>query len=126
MRRINICEERGTGIDKAVSEIESYQLPALNFIEGDNFLRVIMYSYKTLKQMDKKDKIMACYQHCCSKYTANDYMSNQTLRKRFNVEERNYPMISRIISDSIDAKFIKDYDSENKAKRYAKYIPFWA
>jgi ATP-dependent DNA helicase RecG len=28
MRRINICEERGSGIDKVIGEIELYQLPA--------------------------------------------------------------------------------------------------
>lgn len=33
MRRINICEERGSGIDKVINESETYQLPAPKFIE---------------------------------------------------------------------------------------------
>ena len=28
MRRLNICEERGSGIDKVISQVELYQLPA--------------------------------------------------------------------------------------------------
>ncbi len=26
---------------------------------------------------------------------------------------------------TIKANLIKDYDSENKSKKYAKYVPFW-
>ena len=31
MRRINICEERGSGIDKVVDSVEIFRLPALLF-----------------------------------------------------------------------------------------------
>ena len=53
-------------------------------------------------------------------------MTNQTLRERFNVDEKNYPMISKIIKETIENGMIKEFDTENKAKRYTKYIPFWA
>jgi ATP-dependent DNA helicase RecG len=52
-------------------------------------------------------------------------MTNQSLRERFEIEEQNYPMASRIISDTIEAKFIKDYDSESKSRKYSKYVPYW-
>ena len=126
MRRVNICEERGSGIDKVVSATEIYQLPPPNFIEENNFFRVVLYSYKSFEEMDKKDKIMACYLHCCLKYVSNDYMTNQTLRERFNIGKNSYPMASRIIADAIEAELIKDYDAENKSKKFAKYIPFWS
>jgi predicted HTH transcriptional regulator len=61
MRRIKICEERGSGIDKVVEICELYQLPAPDFIDGDNFTRVILFAPKKLRQMDKKDKMRACY-----------------------------------------------------------------
>lgn len=126
MRRINVCEERGSGIDKVIDSVELYQLPAPNFIEGDNFLRVILYAYKTLRQMDKEDKIRACYQHCCLKYVSSDAMTNQSLRERFKIEERNYATVSRIIADTVTAGLVKDYDATSKSKKYAKYIPMWA
>ncbi len=126
MRRVNICEERGSGIDKVVNATEIYQLPPPNFKEENNFFRVVLYSYKTFKEMDKKDKIMACYLHCCLKYVSNEYMTNQTLRERFNIVNNNYPMASRIIADVISAGLIKDYDTESKSKKFAKYIPFWS
>lgn len=126
MRRISICEERGSGIDKVVFECEKSQLPAPEFIVGDNYTRVILYSVKDLKAMDKQDKIRACYLHACLKYVSGEYMTNQSLRERFGIAEHNYSIASRIIGDTKDKELVKDYDPENKSKTYAKYLPFWA
>lgn len=126
MRRMNLCEERGSGIDKTIASIETYQLPAPNFVKGDNFLRVVLYEHKPLKTMNKSDKIRACYQHCALKYVSGDLMTNRSLRERFKISEKNYPAVSRIITDTIDAGLIKDHDMKSKSRKYAKYVPFWA
>jgi predicted HTH transcriptional regulator len=126
MRRLNICEERGSGIDKVLFECEFFQLPAPKFIEGENYTRVILYAPKTLRQMDKEDKIRACYLHSCLKVVSGSYMTNQSLRKRLGIEEKNYSIASRIISETIKADLVKDYDPESSSKKHAKYVPFWA
>jgi len=126
MRRMNICEERGSGIDKVILQTELFQLPAPDFIEGDDYLMVVLYAYKSLRQMDQNDKIRACYQHCVLKYITREFMMNQTLRKRFGVSEQNYAIVSRIIGDTIDAKLIKFEDPNNKARRYSRYVPAWS
>ena len=126
MRRLNICEERGSGIDKVIFECEYYQLPAPKIIEGDNYTRVTLFAHKTLRQMDKDDKIRACYLHACLKYVSGEDMTNASLRERFGIEERNYSMASRIISEGIKSGLIKDRDPDSSSKKHAKYIPFWA
>ncbi len=126
MRRMNMCEERGSGIDKVIASIELFQLPAPNFIESKNFLKVVVYGPKTLRMMDKDDRIRACYQHCSLKYVAGEYMTNKTLRERFKIAERNYPTASKIISDTTEAGLIKNYDLSSTSKKYTKYVPFWA
>jgi predicted HTH transcriptional regulator len=126
MRRLNICEERGSGIDKVISQCEYYQLPAPKIIGGENYTRVILYSHKTLRQMDKEDKLRACYLHACLKYVSGENMTNQSLRNRFGIDEKNYSTASRIIAEGIKSGMVKDYDSENKSKKLSKYIPFWA
>jgi len=126
MRRINICEERGSGIDKVISSIELFQLPAPEFITGEGFTRVILHSYRPLTKMDKNDKIRACYQHCCLKYVEREKMTNSSIRSRFNIEEKNYPMASRIISDALEAGFVKEADPNSSSKKFASYVPFWA
>lgn len=120
MRRMNICEERGSGIDKVITQIEIYQLPAPEFIAGDNYTRVILYSPKSLRQMSKPDKIRACYQHCSLKYVSGEYMSNQSLRERLDIDKKNYSIVSRLIKETIDTELILEYDNSRM------YIPFWA
>lgn len=126
MRRLRLCEERGSGVDKTIEAVEAYQLPAPNFIKGDNFLRVVLYSYQSLRDMGRKDRIRACYQHCCLKYVNGELAINKTLRDRYEVSERNYSIVSRIIADTIKEGLIKPYDMESASKRHASYLPFWA
>lgn len=125
MRRLKICEERGSGIDKVVFECEVFQLPAPDIIVGDNFTRVILFAPLSLRQMDKQDKVRACYLHACLRYVSGEPMTNQSLRNRFGISEENYPMASRIISETIEANLIKDYDADSNSRKYAKYVPFW-
>ena len=126
MRRMKICEERGSGIDKVVNSVELYQLPAPDFIVQENAFRTILYAHKEFRDMEKKDKVRACYQHCCLKYVANELMTNKSLRERFNISEKNYSMVSKVITDTIEDDLIKVYDPENKSNRMAKDIPIWA
>ncbi|MDI3321968.1 ATP-binding protein [Pinibacter soli] len=126
MRRIGICEEKGSGIDRVISQCEVFQLPAPDFQENTRHTKVILYAYKKLNDMDKPDRIRACYQHCCLRYISNNIMTNQSLRERFQIEDQNAATASRIISDTVDAGLIKLEDPNNKSRRYPKYIPIWA
>jgi hypothetical protein len=49
----------------------------------------------------------ACYQHACLRYVSNQQMNNESLRNRMGIEDKSYPMASRIIKDSIEAELIK-------------------
>ena len=48
MRRLNICEERGTGIDKVIAEIELYQLPAPDFQATPKHTRAFLFAPRKL------------------------------------------------------------------------------
>ena len=126
MRRINICEERGSGVDKVIFQVELYQLSAPKFIVTANHTKTILYAQKNFVEMDKADRIRACYQHACLRYVSNDFLTNTSLRDRFSFPKKNYSMASRIINDTIEKNLIKRYDPENQSKKHAKYIPFWA
>ena len=126
MRRINICEERGRGIDKVVKHIEIFQLPAPNFAAIDKFTKSTLFAYQKLNNMSKDDKVRACYQHACLRFVSNDQMTNSSLRERFSIDDKNYSIASRIISDTLDAGLIKSFDPDNTSKKHAKYVPCWA
>ena len=126
MRRLKICEEKGSGVDKVVFQCEFYQLPAPYFISSEVHTKVILYAHKQLREMDKNDKIRAVYQHACLKWVSNDFLSNQSLRERFNIDDKNYSIASRLIKDALIAGAIKEADTDSKSKKYAKYLPYWA
>lgn len=125
MRRFRICEERGSGIDKVVSQVELYQLPAPLFEVPPGFTRSTLFAYKPFNEMDKTDRIRACYLHACLHYVQRDYMTNATLRKRFGIEPKNSAIASRIIRDTLDGGLIRCYDETVGAKA-RKYLPWWA
>ncbi|MDP8268015.1 MAG: ATP-binding protein [Candidatus Tenebribacter davisii] len=126
LRRIKICEERGSGVDRVIFNVELYQLPAPEFIREENATKVILYSYKELSKMSKEDRIRACYQHACLKYVQREQMTNKSIRERFKISDKNYPMASRIIKDALISKLIIDADPKSKSRKHAAYLPFWA
>lgn len=126
MRRLNICEERGSGIDRAIESIELFQLPAPKFIRGDDYTRIIMLAPMPLTRMNNEDRIRACYQHTCLHYINNQSVNNQSVRKRFNISKNNISFASKIIADAIEAGLIKASDPDNISKKFASYVPYWA
>lgn len=125
MRRVRICEERGSGIDKVVFQVELHQLPAPLFEVPPDFTRVVLYAHRTLAEMGKADRIRACYLHACLKYVTHGFLTNASLRERFGVEEKNKAAVSRYIREAIESGKIRPFD-ESAARKMMKYVPFWA
>ena len=127
MRRMHICEERSSGIDKALSAVELFGLPPIKFINGPHTFTAIVYSPKTFKQMSQEERLNACLQHCCLRYyVVQDPMTNASLRKRLGLKDGQYALAWKVIDAAMDAKFIKPRDGRHQSRRYAAYVPFWA
>lgn len=125
MRRFRICEERGSGIDKVVSQVELFQLPAPLFESPEGFTRAVLFAHKPLSAMDKADRVRACYLHACLCYVMRKEMTNTTLRTRFGVEEQNRSTVSRLIREAVEAGAIVPADPD-AAPKLMRYLPFWA
>jgi predicted HTH transcriptional regulator len=110
MRRSGVCAERGSGIDKVVSQTEYFQLPAPVFeVNGDNTVAVL-FAHRPLAKMDKADRVRACYLHACLRYVNRDYMTNTTLERGSGLKPGNKSMASRYIREAVEAEVIKLYD----------------
>lgn len=125
MRRFRICEERGSGIDKVVSQVELFQLPAPLFESPEGFTRAVLFAHKPLSAMDKADRVRACYLHACLCYVTRREMTNTTLRARFGVEEHNRSVVSRLIREAVEAGVVVPVDPD-AAPKLMRYLPFWA
>ncbi len=125
MRRLGICEERGSGIDKVVAQVEFYQLPAPLFEEPPDFTRVVLFAHRALADMDRDDRVRACYLHACLRFVQRDYLTNGSLRQRFGVQEHNKSVVSRYIREAVEAGAIRPHDPD-AARKMMKYVPWWA
>ncbi len=125
MRRVGVCEERGSGVDKVVFQTEFYQLPAPLIETAVDSTRVVLFAHRPLREMDRADRTRACYLHACLRYVERNPMTNSSLRERLGISEPNKSMASRIIADAVKDGRIKPED-ETQGKKYAKYVPFWA
>ena len=125
MRRFRICEERGSGIDKVLFQVEWFQLPAPLFEKPDGFTRVVLFAHKPLAAMDRTERVRACYLHACLRYVGREYLTNASLRKRFGIDTRNSAIASRIIKEGIEAGVIVA-DDPGAAPKLMRYLPAWA
>ena len=125
MRRVGVCEERGSGFDKVVAQTEEYQLPPPTVEVTENHTKVSLYAPKSFSKMELDEKIHACYLHASLKYVAKEQLTNASLRGRFGFDSSENSKISRLIRDSVEVGKIKPLNP-NTAPRYMKYVPFWA
>jgi len=125
MRRMGICEERGSGVDKVVSQTESYQLPAPLFEVPVGSTRAVLFAHRPLTEMDRSERLRACYQHACLRYVLRQPMTNSSLRDRFGIEAKNAAIASRLIRDALDEGVLV-LEDEGAAKSERRYLPWWA
>ena len=126
MRRMSICEERSSGVDRIISAVEFYQLPAPDFKTGYRRLVATIFGLKAFEDMGRDDRIRACYQHCALKHVMSEQMTNQSLRERFGLAQSKQPVVSQVIAASVATGLIKQDERRRDSKRYARYLPFWA
>jgi len=124
-RRYRICEERGTGIERAIIQIELFGLPPVKFENGSDYFRVIMYSPRKFAEMSLDERVQACYQHACIRYFGSSCLTNTSLRERFHMSERGRPQISALIRESVSQGKIKAKD-ESASPKKMEYLPYWA
>jgi ATP-dependent DNA helicase RecG len=125
MRRMGICEERGSGVDKVVFQTELFQLPAPLFEVTGESTRAVLFAHRPLTKMDKEDRVRACYLHACLKFVNREHLTNTTVRERFGIEPQNIATASRLIREAVEAGSIAPVDADS-ARSHRRYVPFWA
>lgn len=126
MRRLGICEEKSSGIDRVIQAAEVYQLPAPDFRAGQRRTLVTICGPRSFDEMDRADRVRACYQHCALKCVMSEHMTNESLRNRFHLPESKRAIVSQIIAATSEAGMIKADDRVGGSRKYARYLPFWA
>ncbi|WP_191991044.1 ATP-binding protein [Limosilactobacillus reuteri] len=123
--KFKIVESRGTGIDKVVASLEKNELPALEILtKGTDATQITIHNKKLFKDMSPTEKNESIYWNACLHYVNDEQINNASLRKRFNLTSNDSSLISKAISNAIEANLIKLYD-EKAGRKFVSYIPFW-
>lgn len=123
MRRMGLCEEQGTGIDKVIVAVEFHQLPAPDFRTEAGAVRVVLFAPRRFAEMTPEERVRACYQHAALKHVSGQKMKNSTLCKRFGIGSQNASQASGVIGQALKEELIRPADPEHPR---AGYVPFWA
>jgi ATP-dependent DNA helicase RecG len=98
----------------------------MKFEAGPNHFKVTLFAPRTFAKMSPRERLDACAQHAVLKHYSGSAMTNTSLRERLKMPERQRSMVSVLIQEAVDRKLIKPADPENKSRKFAEYVPFWA
>ncbi|CAN5456492.1 helix-turn-helix domain-containing protein [soil metagenome] len=123
MRRMRMCEEQGSGLDKVVHACEVYQLPPPLFRAEDNSTQAVLYGPRGFAEMTPEERVRACYFHAVLKFLSGDKMKNASLCARLGIAAKNAAQASAVINKTLEAGLIRVADPEHPR---AGYVPHWA
>ena len=125
MRRLGMCEELGRGWDRMVISCELQRLPAPRIQVYEESTRVSLFSHFEFSNISTEDKLWATYLHACIRYVEGETLTNSSLRERFGLKDTSAGSVSRLLKEATSKEWIKPLDPTT-ARRYMKYLPFWA
>ncbi len=123
MRRMDMCEEQGSGLDKVIISVELFQLPAPKFQDDSNTMQVILYAPRSFANMTVDERVRACYQHAVIKYLSGERLKNASLCERLGIDSKNAAQATAVINAALKDGAIQVADTEHPR---AGYLPWWA
>ena len=123
MRRMRLCEEQGSGLDKVIASVELYQLPAPKFQAEAYSMQVTIYAPRTFAEMTPEERVRACYQHAVLQWLSGQRMKNAGLCDRLGIEKSNAPQATKVINAALKAGLIRPAEADRPR---AGYVPMWA
>lgn len=122
MRRIGLCEEQGSGLDKTISAVEGLHLPPPKFQASSNSMQVILFGPRPFADMTPSERVQAAYQHAIIRWLEGERLRNASLCDRLGVERRNAAQITGVIKEALNQGYLKPADPLHPR---AGYYPFW-
>lgn len=123
MRRMRMCEEQGSGLDKVVSACEVFQLPPPLLRAEDNSFQAVLYGPRSFAAMTPEERVRACYFHAVLKFLSGDKMKNASLCARLGIAPKNAAQATAVINKTLEAGMIRVADPDHPR---AGYVPSWA
>jgi len=126
MRLARICEVRGSGVDRALQQIEDYVQPAPTFRRETAATTITLFDHVEFAEMTIDERVWSTFLHSCVRYESGNRLTNTSLRGRFGLPANKTTVVSQTISAAIEAGLLKLDPRVGSSRRLAKYVPFFA
>lgn len=123
MRRMRICEEQGSGLDKVIVESERAGLAPPLFREEAASTQAILYGPRSFADLTPEERLRACYQHAVIRWLSGERMRNSSLCERLGIAQNNAAQASAVLRKAVGDGLIKAADPSHPR---AGYVPIWA
>lgn len=125
MRHANGCRNGVRGIGRAIAAAEAANLPAIEFVVGNDFFKAVVRARKPFKDYSRIEKLQVCREHCVLKFVSGEPMTRQSLGRRFGLEAKDAAVVGRILRAAVEARLIKPCEAA-AGPRLRRYVPDWA
>lgn len=126
MREMNMCENRGSGIQRLLSENEIHRRADPEFQVVSSLTKARITGKQNFTSLTLEERAWAVFMHASFKYECGTHMTNATFRERYGLTKARTALVTNAISAAIEYGMIRLYDESSQSRRYAKYVPFWA
>lgn len=125
MRDCRLCEERGSGVERACRAVEESLQASPSFENVEDSTIVTLFMTSNFSSMSSNDRVRVCYQHAQLKYLDGDTINNASLRERLGLNKNQSASATGVINDTIAAGLIKPVDRD-QANKNSRYVPHYA
>lgn len=126
MRLARLCEARGSGIDRALTDIEGDAMPAPEFHAENDVTTVVLFGERSFDVMTMPERVWATFLHACVKHVASQALTNSSLRARFGLKAEKTTLASATITATMDQGLIRLDPRVGASRKHARYMPFFA
>lgn len=124
MRKMDLCEERGSGLRRIIAATNSAYLLPPDFKATGGATRVVLYGHgRDFDAMDQAAKIRSTYYYAMLLWEEGKRLTNISMRERFNLGQESVSKISVLLRACVEGKWIKVADPQ---RPNSGYIPFWS
>ncbi len=126
LRRVGIGDSRGTGFDKMFFALENAHMAPLKIRDQAGFVSLSFDRYKPFSEWSHDERVEAVYYHACLRYySSSSALTNESLRLRLSLKEKDKSLVSRLIKEAVEEGRIKA-KNPLASDRYKEYVPYWA
>ncbi|MBQ3445182.1 putative DNA binding domain-containing protein [Candidatus Saccharibacteria bacterium] len=121
---VRISESRGTGWDKIAAVSPKFGCPTPQMEILEDSVRVSLMGRRKLNDMTSDEKMWTIYTYACYLWVSKEYLTNQELRKLFRLPDKDNSVISRLLTQAVEQKYLRIFDV-NSSPRDRKYLPVY-